>query len=37
MDAESLLEKYAEGQRKFHSENLSEENLKGTDLKEGLI
>ncbi len=34
MDAEELLEKYAAGERKFHSVNLSQENLKGADLTE---
>jgi 2-iminobutanoate/2-iminopropanoate deaminase len=34
MDAEELLEKYAAGERKFHSVNLSEENLEGADLSE---
>jgi 2-iminobutanoate/2-iminopropanoate deaminase len=34
MDAEELLEKYAAGERKFHSVNLSQENLKGADLSE---
>ena len=36
MDAKELLERYAKGERKFHSVNLSEENLKGADLS-GII